>query len=165
MEAAQNYENSSQSLQKSVKRSEKKKIKQYRKEWSRRKHSESDDSSSSSELDPKTSTSESSESDVESNSRHRKQRHSHDKKDKGIVKVKLEKDDEKNFFKNIIETLEAIKVNITDNRKPRRTVLTNRANVWCPRCGQAGHFSSECTMPAQKRIHYVNPEGEVYYMM
>jgi hypothetical protein len=163
METAQNYENSTQSLRKSVKRSERKKIKQYRKDRSRRKYSDSDDSSSSSESESGTSTSESSESDEGSSSKYRKQRHSNDRKDKGVVKVKLEKDEGKNFFKNLTETLEAIKVNMADNRKPRKIVPTSRANVWCPRCGQAGHFASECTMPTQRRIHYVNPEEEVYY--
>lgn len=165
METAQNYEDSTQSLRKSVKRSEKKKIKQYRKERNRRKYSESEDSSSSSESESGTSTSESSDSDVGSSSKHRKHQHSHGKKDKGVVKVKVEKDEEKNFFKNLNETLEAIKVNMADNRKPRKIVPTSRANVWCPRCSQAGHYPSECTMPAQKRIHYVNPEGEIYYTM
>jgi hypothetical protein len=165
MEAAQNYENSSQSLRKVVKISEKKKMKQYRKEKSRRNHSDSDDSSSSSESSSGTSTSESSESEAESSSRHRKQRHSYDRKDRGTVKVKLEKDKDKDFYKSVIDTLEAIKVNIADTRKPRKLVPTSRANVWCPRCQQTGHYPSECTMPAQKRIHYVNPEEEIYYTM
>ena len=68
MEAAQNYENSSQSLRKALKRSERKDVKQYRKDRSRKKYSDSDDSSSSSESDSGTSTSESSESDSDSKS-------------------------------------------------------------------------------------------------
>ena len=42
-----------------------------------------------------------------------------DKKGKGPVKVKLEDDDHKAFMKNIADALEAINVNLADNRKPR----------------------------------------------
>jgi hypothetical protein len=66
-------------------------------------------------------------------------------------------------MKSIEETLEAIKVNLAENRKPRRTILTSRMNVWCARCGDPGHYASECQRPAPKRIHYVNPEEEVFY--
>ena len=59
--------------------------------------------------------------------------------------------------------LEAIKVNRVENRKPRKIVPTSKANVWCLRCGEAGHFGSECSRPGQRRIHYVNPEEEVFY--
>ena len=59
--------------------------------------------------------------------------------------------------------LEAIKVNLAENQKPRKIISTSRTNVWCPRCGEAGHFASECNRKAQRRIHYVNPEEEVYY--
>ena len=63
MEAAQNYENSAQSLQKSLKRSERKGVKHYKKKRRRRKHSESDNLSSSSGSDTATSDSKSSKSD------------------------------------------------------------------------------------------------------
>jgi hypothetical protein len=36
-------------------------------------------------------------------------------------------------------------------------------NVWCARCGDPGHYVSECQRPIPKRIHYVNPEEEVFY--
>jgi Ty3 transposon capsid-like protein len=152
MEAAQNYENSSQSLRKALKRSERKDVKQHRKERSQKKYSDSEDSTSSSESDSGTSTSESSESDPGSSSKHRSRVHKHasDRRGKGGVKVKVEKDDQKKMFKDLQETLEAIKVNLADNRKPRKTVPTSRANVWCPRCGNAGHFASECNMPPQR---------------
>ena len=165
MEAAQNYENSSQSLRKALKRSERKDVKQYRKDRSRKKYSDSDDSSSSTESDSGTSTSESSESDSDSKSRNRNRKQLQDRRGKGVVKVKIEKDDSKKVMQSIQETLEAIKVNLTENRKPRKIVPTSRANVWCPRCGNAGHFASECNMPPQRRIHYVNPEEEVYYTL
>ena len=165
MEAAQNYENSSQSLRKALKRSGKRDVKQFRKEKGRKKYSDSDDSSSTSELDSRTSSSESSESDEEARSKHRNQSQSHikDRRGKGVVKVKIEKDDSKKMMKSIQESLEAIKVNLTENWKPRKIVPTSRANVWCPRCGNAGHFASECNFPPQRWIHYVNPEEDVYY--
>ena len=59
--------------------------------------------------------------------------------------------------------LEAIKVNLAENRKPRKIVPTSRANVWYPRCKEAGHCASECIRPAQRKIHYVNPDEEVYF--
>ena len=54
-------------------------------------------------------------------------------------------------------------MNLAKNRKPRKIVPTSRSNIWCPRCRGAGYFANECNMPAQRRIHYVNPEEEVYY--
>ena len=165
MEAAQKYENSSQSLWKAFRRSKRRDVKQFRKEKSRRKHSNSDDSSSSNESDSGTSTSESLESDEEAGSKHRNRNRNHarDRKGKGVVKVKIEKDDSKKMMKSIQESLEAIKVNLTENKKPRKIVPTSQANVWYPRCGNVGHFASECNLPPQRRIHYVNPEEEVYY--
>src|SRR5450759_3815468 len=110
-----------------------------------------------------TSTSESSESDSDTKHRNRNRKQLQSRKGKGVVKVKIEKDDSKKVMQNIQETLEAIKVNLTENRKPRKSVPTSRANIWCPRCGNASHFASECNMPPQRRIHYINPEEEVYY--
>ena len=45
-------------------------------------------------------------------------------KGKDVVKVKIEKDNLKK------ESLEAIKVNLAKNRKPRKIVPTSRANIW-----------------------------------
>ena len=84
-------------------------------------------------------------------------------KGKGVVKVKVEKNDLKKMMKNFQESLEAIKVNLTENWKPKKIVPTSRANVWCPRCRNVEHFASECNLPPQRRIHYVNLEEEVYY--
>jgi hypothetical protein len=67
-------------------------------------------------------------------------------------------------MKSIEDTLEAIKVNLAENRKPRRTIPTSRMNVWCARCGDPGHYASKCQRPTPKRIHYVNPEEEVFYV-
>jgi hypothetical protein len=67
------------------------------------------------------------------------------------------------MMKSIENTLEAIKVNLAENRKPRRTIPTSRMNVWCARCGDPGHYASECQRSTPKRVHYVNPEDEVFY--
>ena len=37
------------------------------------------------------------------------------------------------------------------------------ANVWCSRCGENGHYARECYKEPQRRVHYVDPEDEVYY--
>ena len=66
-------------------------------------------------------------------------------------------------MKNIQESLEAIKVNLADNRKTRRMVPTSRANVWCSRCGENGHYASEYYKGSQKQMHFVDPEIGVYY--
>ena len=81
------------------------------------------------------------------------------------MKVKTEEDESKKIMKNIQESLEAIKVNLAENQKPRKIVLTSRMNVWCPRCGEAGHYASECIKSTRRRIHYANSEEEVYYTL
>jgi len=43
-----------------------------------------------------------------------------DRRGKGVVKVKVEKDEQKKMFKDLLETLEAIKVNLADNRSQGR---------------------------------------------
>jgi hypothetical protein len=84
-------------------------------------------------------------------------------REKAIVKVKTEDPEQRRMMKSIEDTLEAIKVNLAENRKPRRTIPTSRINVWCSRCRDPGHYASECQRPTPKRIHYVNPEEEVFY--
>ena len=84
-------------------------------------------------------------------------------KNKLITKVKEETEDFKKVTKSIQEALEVIKVNLADNRKPRRTVPVSQANVWCSRCGENGHYASECYKEPQRRVHYVDPGDEVYY--
>ena len=103
---------------------------------------------------------ESSGSDSGSSSGKRSTRN---RKGKEIRKVKVEDDDQKQIMKSIQESLEAIKVNLADNRKPRRIVPTNRANVWCTRCGENGHYTSECYKGPQKQVHFVDPKTGVYY--
>ena len=54
-------------------------------------------------------------------------------------------------------------MNLADNRKPRRIVPTSPTNVWCTRCGENGHYASECYKGPQKQVHFVDPETKVYY--
>jgi hypothetical protein len=94
-------------------------------------------------------------------------RRSHQSKgarEKATVKVKTEDPESRRMMKSIKESLEAIKVNLAENRKPRRTIPTSRMNVWCARCGDPGHYASECQRLAPKWIHYVNPEEEVFML-
>jgi hypothetical protein len=63
------------------------------------------------------------------------------------VKVKTEDPESRRMMKSIEESLEAIKVNLAENRRPRQTILTSRMNVWCARCGDPGHYASECQRP------------------
>ena len=135
MEAAQNYENSAQSLRKSLRGSEKreksKTRRKDRKNWKRSKHFDSSSTSSSNSSSGVSSVTNSSDSNQGTSSRkHGSQnRNLKGKKGKEPVKVKLEDGDQKAFMKNIADALEAIKVNLADNRKPRRIVPTSRANV------------------------------------
>ena len=162
MEAAQNYENFAQSLRKSLKKSkEKDKGKGKKKDWRGRKWdmSDSDSESTSDSSSDSSSDTKSSESKSGTSSGKRKSKD----KNKMIMKVKEETEDFKKVTKSIQEALEVIKVNLADNRKPRRTVPVSRANVWCSRCGENGHYASECYKEPQRRVHYVDPGDEVYY--
>jgi hypothetical protein len=166
MEAAHNYENSAQSLRKAVKQSEiKDKGKgknEDRKDRRRRKFSDSDSDSESSDSDESDSTSSGSEEE-RSPSPPRRSHRSNGIREKAIVKVKTEDSEQRRMMKSIEDTLEAIKVNLAENRNLRRTIPTSRMNVWCARYGDPGHYTSECQRPTPKRIHYVNLEEEVFY--
>ena len=128
MEAAQNYENSLQSLRKSLKRSEDKKRKHGRKGQKNASTFESNSSSQSEE-----STSESSSPDEEPANSSRTRRYSGNRKEqKGreLIKVKVEEEeDSRRMMKNIQETLTAIQVNLAERRKPRKIISSSRANV------------------------------------
>lgn len=170
MEAAQNYEDSAQSLRNALRRGERKSEKHTKKARRKRRYSKSSSSDSSSATPTSQSDSSSSDSDEPtgstSRSRNRIQsKHSKAEKGKGVVKVIIEKDESKEFMKKVQESLEAIKVNLAENRNPRRTVPANRANIWCSRCQGVGHFPSECTKSFGRRINYVNQEGDVFYAL
>jgi hypothetical protein len=160
MEAAHNYENSVQSLRKAVTRSEKKDKgkgkKDDRKDRRRWKFSDSDSDLESSDSEDSDSASSGSEEEW-SPSPPRRSHRSKGAREKAIVKVKTEDPEQRRMMKSIEDTLEAIKVNLAENRKPRWTIPTSRMNVWCARCGDPGHYASECQRPTPKRIHYINP--------
>jgi hypothetical protein len=168
MEATHNYENFAQSLRKAVRRSEKKDKgkgkKEDRKDRRRRKFSDSDSDSESSDSDSESSDSDSESSDSDSESSDsdesdsassgseeernpsppRRSHRSKGAREKAIVKVKTEDPEQRRMMKSIEDTLEAIKVNLAENRKPRRTIPTSRMNVRCARCGDPGHYAQGC---------------------
>ena len=169
MEVAQNYENSAQSLRKSLRGSEKREKSKTRckdiKSRKKSKHSDSSNTSSSNSSSGVNSVTNSSDSDQGTSSgKHGSQNgNPKDKKGKEPVKVKIEDNDQKAFMKNIADALEAIKVNLADNWKPRRIVPTSRTNIWCSRCGDSGHFASKCFKGPQRQVHLIDPETGVYY--
>jgi hypothetical protein len=166
METAHNYENSAQSLRKSLKRSEKREKEKGKKNEHKgrrqRKYSELDSSSGSSGSESSNLSSSNSEEE-RSLSPPRRSTRLRGVREKAVVKVKTEDPDSRKMMRSIQESLEAIKVNLAENRKPRRIVPTSRANVWCARCRELSHFASECQKVTQKRIHYVEPEDDIFY--
>ena len=127
MEAAQNYENSAQSLMKSLKGLEKlEKSKSGKKDRRRKKHSNTSKTSGSSSSTAGSSVTESSGSDYGLSSG---KRSTQNRKDKEIQKVKVEDDDQMQIMKSIQKSSEAIKVNLADNRKPKRIVPTSQTRV------------------------------------
>ena len=161
MEAAQNYENFAQSLLKSQ---SEKKGKRHRRR--RRKYTSSSESNPSSKSETTTSASSSSDGKAAGSSkiRNRCSRNKKKPKKEGVDKGQgqrgqLSEDDEEHT-----RYLAAIQVNLAESQKPKRTIPNSRANVWYARCGESRHFPLECTQPLQKRIQYMQPEEEVYYM-
>ena len=118
MEAAQNYVNSAQSLQKSLKKSEERGKANQRRRW---KYSSSSESNSNSKSETTTSASSSSKDDTPMSSKNQN-RHfgsENDRKGKELFKVKVEEDDSRRMMKNIQDTSAAIQVNLTESRKPK----------------------------------------------
>lgn len=164
IEAAQNYENSKQSLRQSLKRGKGGRTKyKSRSRTNRTKYSESEDSSSRSSNTSETSSSGSGSS-TPSPKRMPRPRGARRDHDRPLVKVKIEDPEEssRKVMKDIQESLAAIKVNLADNRRPRRMIPTTRANVWCTRCGEAGHYPNECPRMPPKKVQFVDEEGTVY---
>ena len=167
MDAASNYENSAQSLRKSLRRSERKEKEKNKKSDRKSKHRKkvSDSESSSETTGSEVSDPDSSSSDEGRSVSPPRRSSGRRSREKTVVKVKTEDTDSKKVMKSIQESLEAIKVNLADNRKPRRMVLTTRSAVWCLRCGEQGHYSSECQKVNPKQVHFVHPEEEIYYTL
>jgi hypothetical protein len=140
MEAAQDYESSAKSLRRVITKEERRPRKSKRIGKKKSKKEESSDSSSGSTSSGYTlSDSSSSEEEV------RRGKHRSGKEEVRSGKVKKEKEDSSAaLMRTMAESLEAIKINLADNRRPRRTVPLHRDNVWCSKCKQMGHFPSEC---------------------
>ena len=69
------------------------------------------------------------------------------------------------MMKNIQESLEAIKVNLAENQKPRKIVPTSRANVSKMRrgtslCQRMQLASLEKDLVRQEEIYYTIPKEE-----
>src|SRR3954447_16517112 len=142
MEAAQNYENSAQSLRKALRRDKHpatRSRKQIRKSRRRSRHSGSEDSSSGSGSSSHSSGSGESEDQSPSprKSSHTRKVRTEPERTRAKVKVEVpDKSDANQMMKDIHEALVAIKVNLAENRKPRRMLPTTRSNVWCTKCGE-----------------------------
>ena len=158
MEAAQNYENSKQAIRQTRKtgKVEKRLLKGRR----ARDSSSGSDSSSSGE----SSSSTGSDSDSTSPPRRSTGGKGHRKeKERLTVRVKEEQPVDKKMMKEIQNSLAAIKVQLAENNKPRRTVPTVRDNVWCTTCGQPGHYNKECPIRSSKLVQFVDEEGSVFF--
>jgi len=114
IEAAQNYENSAQSLRKSLNKPEDKGGKHRR---GRRKYDSTSESISGSTSEDSASESSSSAEEAASSSRIRNHYSGYGKERKGkeLIKVKVEEDESRKLMKNIQETLAAIQVNLAEN--------------------------------------------------
>ncbi|KAG0572918.1 hypothetical protein KC19_VG134200 [Ceratodon purpureus] len=158
MEAAQNYENSKQS------------ILQYRKAGKtfrrlrkiRRNRDSSSESSGSSSKDCLETGDSSSEEDrsrqkASGSKGYRKE------KERTIVRVKEESVSEKRMIKDLVNSIEELKVQMAEEKKARKALPSVRNNVWCTNCGKAGHYNRECPHGATKRVQFVDKEGSVFF--
>ena len=90
-------------------------------------------------------------------------------KAKITVKVKKEEEESQKTLKGMQDTLEAIRVLMAEDRKPRKVAQPFRTNVWCTRCGLPGHFATDCSVYRRvtgRNVHpvqYVNQEDGCYY--
>lgn len=162
MEAAQNYENSKQSLHQSGRRAVEKSSKRGKKLRAKRRKDSSDSSTPSSEstTDPSSSPSDSDGPvPVRKTQRPTKAK---DLPDRARAKVKEESSDDRRMMKDIQSSLSAIKIHLADSRKNRKMIPVSRNNVWCTRCGQPGHYPNECPNFPPGQVQYVDAEGTTY---
>lgn len=158
MEAAQNYENSKQS------------IRQYRKAGKtsrrlrkvRRNRDSSSESSGSSSEDSSETGSSSSEEDRSRRKASGSKGYRKDK-ERTIVRVKEEYPSEKRMIKDLVNSIEELKVQMAEEKKARKALPTVRNNVWCTNCGKPGHYNRECPHGAPKRVQFVDEEGSVFF--
>ncbi|KAG0594481.1 hypothetical protein M758_UG081400 [Ceratodon purpureus] len=158
MEAAQNYENSKES------------IRQYRKAGKtsrrlrkiRRNRDSSSESSGSSSEDSLETRDSSSEED-RSRRKASESKGYRKEKERRIVRVKDEYLSEKRMIKDLVNSIEELKVQMAEEKKARKALPTVRNNVWCTNCGKAGHYNWECPHGATKRVQFEDEEGSVFF--
>lgn len=151
MEAAQDYEESAQALRSSKDKGRKSKGKKVIESTS----DSSADSNDTGSDDPDSS---------DSDGKIRPGRTKNSKKDKAgqtTVKIKAEKED---GLKKVLAELEAIKVNMAELQSARKAPPAQRANVWCSRCRQSGHYPTDCPIPAPTRSKFTDRNG-VHYVV
>ena len=171
MEAAQNYENSAQLLRKALRQSKDRKQKNRRSgRDSRRKSRYSESEDSSTWCSSSSRTSEAEDSEDSSLSPVKPSKSGRSRRDSYRLKAKVKEEpqavsDTRKMMKDIHEALEVIKVNLTENRKPRKVIPSARSNVWCTRCGESGHYPNECLRRSGRPVQFVDTEGTVYYTM
>lgn len=164
MEAAQNYENSMQSLHQTRRSSKLGSSKRGKKHHSSRKESSSDSNDQSSGSDSGSSNSHSSSSGERSPPRRTSRlKDVRRNRDRVTVKIKEEIPENGRMMKEIQSSLAAIKVQLADSNKPRRAIPATRSNVWCTRCGRSGHYPNECPYVPPGMVMYVDVDGSPHF--
>lgn len=151
MEAAQDYEDSAQALRGSKDKGRQSKGKKVM---------ESDSDSSADSNNPGSYDPDSSDSEEEVRAGRMKSSRN-GKAGQTTVKVKVEKED---GLKKVLAELEAIKVNMAELQSARKAPPAQRANVWCSRCRQSGHYPTDCPAPAPTRSKFTDRNG-VHYVV
>lgn len=166
MEAAQNYENSKQSLRQARRRpgNEDTTRNKSARRGKRRSDSSSGDSEESGTPDESSSSTSSSEDYSPRRRRNLKTKEIRKGKEKVHLRIKEEPTEEKRLMKDIQTSLAAIKVHLADRHKPRRAIPVSRGQVWCTRCGQSGHYPNECPHIPPGAVHFVGEDGLSYYV-
>lgn len=150
MDAAQDYEDSAQALRSS----------RHKKSKGKKKRDSDSDSSGDSD-EPDSDEPDSTEEEEEAKPVRTKSS-KRDKAGHATVKVKVEKED---GLKKVLAELEAIKVNMAELQKNRKAPPAQRANVWCSRCKEAGHYPTDCTAPAPKRGREVTDRNGTFFVI